>query len=85
VNIGADYQDHGRFPEAIEEYASVIRLTSDPKLLTVAYENLGSSYYRVGDSPRALESYKRVLQFNPEETRAIIAIGALRSEQIEHR
>jgi tetratricopeptide (TPR) repeat protein len=85
VNIGADYQDHGRFPEAIAEYASVIRLTSDPKLLTVAYENLGSIYYRVGDSPRALESYKRVLQINPEETRAIIAIGALRSEQIEHR
>lgn len=85
VNIGADDQGHGRLPEAIAEYTSVIRLTSDPKLLTVAYENLGAIYRQLGDFPKALESYQRVLQINPQETRAFMAIAVLRREQADRQ
>jgi hypothetical protein len=75
---------NSRFPEAIAEYKSAIRLTSDPQMLTVSYENLGAIYRHLRDYPKGL-SYERELKIIPTETRAFMAIIELRPEQAEHQ
>lgn len=81
LNIGADYQDHGRLPEAIAQYNEVLQLTSDPKLLVPAYKNLGAAYRKMGDFPKAIENYQTALRIDPTQTDILLAIGYLQRDQ----
>jgi len=80
VNIGADYQEHGQWSEALAEYTTAARLTAEPNLLTVIYKNLGSVYRQLGDSSRAEESYRQVLKIDPRDQTALLALGVVRRD-----
>jgi Flp pilus assembly protein TadD len=80
VNLGADYQEHGRWSEALAEYITAARLTADPNLLTVIYKNLGSVYRQLGDFLRAEESYQQALKIDPRDQTAFLALGVLRRD-----
>ena len=47
-NLGAYLQEHGKLPEAMEQYDRTISLTSDAGLLAATYANLGTAYRKVG-------------------------------------
>jgi Flp pilus assembly protein TadD len=71
ARVGADYQDHGRLPEAIHEYETSIRAervleaAGQPGLpadmLAMTYANLGLSYAQSGDATKAQECMKQAM------------------------
>ena len=81
INIGADYQEHQQWTEALAEYTKAVRLTNDPNLLTLTYENLGSICRQLGDLSQAEKSYRQALQINPQDQTAFLALGVLGREQ----
>ena len=71
ARVGADYQDHGRLPEAIHEYETAIRAervleaAGQPGLpadmLAMTYANLGLGYAQSGDAAEAQASMKQAM------------------------
>jgi Flp pilus assembly protein TadD len=71
ARVGADYEDHGRLPEAIHEYQTAIRAEKvleaagqpalPPDMLAMTYANLGLSYAQSGDPAKAQESMKQAM------------------------
>jgi protein O-mannosyl-transferase len=71
ARVGADYEDHGRLPEAIHEYETAIRAeqvleaAGQPGLpadmLAMTYVNLGLSYAQSGDAAKAQASMKQAM------------------------
>ena len=80
INIGADYQEHQQWTEALAEYTKAVHLANDPNLLTLTYKNLGSVYRQLGDRSQAEESYRQALQINPQDQTAFLALGVLGRE-----
>ncbi len=76
-NLGAYAQDHGDLRQAVEEYETTIRETSDPALLASTYANLGGAYRDLGDDAKALDSYNHALQLNPNQFNAYLGMGRL--------
>ena len=75
-NLGVAYQQHGRYPEAIETYKKAILLAGRPKRIKTAlpylksvdadfYNNLGVLYRKVGRYPEAIESYLGAIRMKP--------------------
>ncbi|MGA8153160.1 MAG: tetratricopeptide repeat protein [Terriglobales bacterium] len=84
INIGADFQEHARWADAVAEYTTALRLTADPRLLTVTYKNLGGVYRRMGDFSNAENSYEQVVKIDPRDESAFLALGVLRREHLIH-
>jgi len=71
ARVGADYQDHGRLPEAIHEYEAAIRAETvlesagepglPPDMLAMTYANLGLGYAQSGDAAKAQASMKQAM------------------------
>jgi cytochrome c-type biogenesis protein CcmH/NrfG len=76
-NLGAYSQEHGQLREAVDEYETTIRLTSDPALLASTYANLGGAYRDLGDHTKAQESYDQALRLNPNQFNAYLGLGKL--------
>jgi len=76
-NLGAYAQEHGDLRQAVDEYETTIRETSDPALLASTYANLGGAYRDLGDDAKALESYTHALQLNPNQFNAYLGLGRL--------
>ena len=55
MNLGAAYNQTGRYEEAIESYKQAVQIKPG---LAEAHLNLGMTYLRVGDRGSALEEYK---------------------------
>ncbi len=83
ANLGTYLQEHGRLPEAVEQYNTVIHLTSDPGLLAATYANLGTAYRELGDSAKAREAYDEALRLNPGQFNAYLGLGRLLEGQGE--
>jgi tetratricopeptide (TPR) repeat protein len=76
-NLGAYSQEHGQLREAVDQYETTIRLTSDPALLASTYANLGGAYRDLGDDAKAQESYDQALRLNPNQFNAYLGLGKL--------
>ena len=76
-NLGAYLQEHGKLPEAMEQYDRTISLTSDAGLLAATYANLGSAYRKLGEDEKARDTYDRALQLNPNQPNAYLGLGQL--------
>lgn len=64
-NLGAVYNDLGRYSEALEAYQKVVTYTRENKELyseVTALGNLGVIYQNIGDYDRALELFQQSLQ-----------------------
>ncbi len=80
-NLGAYSQDHGQLREAVQQYETTIRLTSDPALLASTYANLGGAYRDLGDGAKAQESYEKAMQLNPNQFNAYLGFGRLEEKE----
>ena len=80
-NQGAYQQEHGHLQEAIEQYETTIRLTSDPGLLSSTYANLGTAYRDLGDDTKSRQSYDEALRLNPAQFQAWLGLGRLLERQ----
>jgi protein O-mannosyl-transferase len=80
-NLGAYLQEHGKLPEAMEQYDRTISLTSDAGLLAATYANLGTAYRKLGEDEKARDSYERALRLNPNQSNAYLGLGQLLEKQ----
>lgn len=76
-NLGAYDQTHNQLREAVEEYRTVIALTSDPGLLAQTYANLGAAQRTLGEDQEAQESFEQALRLNPDQFNAWLNEGLL--------
>ena len=77
TNLGVYLQEHGRLQEAVEQYETTIRLTSDAGLLANTYANLGSAYRDLGQDGKAVESYDDAVRLNPGQFNAYLGRAVL--------
>jgi protein O-mannosyl-transferase len=80
-NLGAYLQEHGKLPEAMEQYDRTISLTSDAGLLSATYANLGAAYRKLGQDEKARDSYEQALRLNPNQSSAYLGLGQLLEKQ----
>jgi len=80
-NLGAYLQEHGQLRQAVEQYQTTIRLTSDAGLLASTCANLGGAYRDLGENAKAEESYDQALRLNPNQFNAYFGLGRLREKQ----
>jgi len=77
LGFGIYDQRHGHVQEAINEYQSALRMTTDPETRADAYSDMGSAYRQIGDYERASESFLAALQVDPNQAMALIGMGVL--------
>ncbi len=72
------YRQAERWDSLVDTYRNHIMATSDPATRVDLYVAMGSVYQqRLGDVDRAIEAFTDVLTFNPDEPRALAALGRL--------
>jgi len=73
----------GHPEQAVEECASVLRVSADPKVQAVAWTELGQAQLQLSQYDQAAASYENALRLSPENGLALTgsAILALRREQ----
>jgi protein O-mannosyl-transferase len=80
-NLGAYLQEHNQVHEAVEQYETILRLTTDRPLRASTYANLGTAYRTLGDYDKAEESYQQALLLNPGQFNAYLGRGVLLEKQ----
>jgi protein O-mannosyl-transferase len=80
-NLGAYLQSHNRIDEAIDQYDTVIALTSDAGLLSQTYANLGVAERNRGEDAEARTNFERALRLNPDQSNAWLGLGLLEQKQ----
>jgi tetratricopeptide (TPR) repeat protein len=81
LNLGADFQEHGKLREAIQQYLIVLQLTSDPELVKKTLIDLGVAYEQSGDYVRAGEYDRAVLKMDPHNRAVFANLGKLGMEE----
>jgi tetratricopeptide (TPR) repeat protein len=77
LGLGIYDQRHGHIQEAIEEFQTALRLSSDEAMSADALSNLGSAYRQVRDYVRAKESLAAALRLDPNKAAASVGMGLL--------
>lgn len=81
LNLGADFHEHGKLTEAIDEYSEVLQATSDEHLRAKAYIALGSAYGQLRRFDEAEQSYRLAMQLEPGNQGLFLRIGQLGMEE----
>jgi hypothetical protein len=81
LNLGADFHEHGRLQEAIEQYSAVLRYTRDEHLMAKAYIALGAAYGRLHEFDKAEQSYRMATRLEPDNRGLFMRIGQLGMEE----
>ncbi len=77
LGLGIYDQRHGHVQQAIEEFQTVLRLSSDGAMRVDAFSNMGSAYQQLHDYARAKESFAAALQIDPNKPAALVGMGLL--------
>jgi len=77
LGLGIYDQRHGHAQEAIEEYQTALRLSSDEAMSADALTNLGSAYQQLQDYVRAKESFAAALRIDANKPAALVGMGLL--------
>ena len=77
LNLGADFQERGQIPEAIEQYQTVLNITQDPRLTEKVYVDLGAAYHQLGDLEKSQQFYQAVLKIDPHNRTVFENLGKL--------
>lgn len=80
-NLGAYLQEHGKLPEAMQQYDRTLSLTSDAGLLAATHANLGTAYRKLGEDEKASDHYDQALRLNPNLSSAYLGLGQLLEKQ----
>jgi len=77
LGLGIYDQRRGHVQEAITEFQIALRLAADQETKADAYCDLGSAYRQIRDYEQARQSFAAALQINPNQSMALIGMGAL--------
>ena len=77
LNLGADLQERGQIPEAIEQYQAVLNITQDWRLIEKVYIDLGAAYHQLGDLEKSQQFYQAVLKIDPHNRTVFENLGKL--------
>jgi len=77
LGFGIYDQKHGHVQEAIAEYQSALRMSTDPETRADTYSDLGSAYRQIRDYEGARQSFMAALQIDPNQSMALIGMGLL--------
>jgi Flp pilus assembly protein TadD len=80
-NLGTYFQTHHQSREAVAEYETALRLTSDPGFLAQTYANLGAAHRALGEDAEARESFMHALRLNPNQPNAWFGLGLVARTQ----
>jgi tetratricopeptide (TPR) repeat protein len=78
LNIGADYHEHGRLQEAIQQYRTAVGLVRDPHLMEKSLFGLGDAYHQLGNDQEAIQAYQAALDVSDdphEQAKNFLALG----------
>jgi len=81
LNLGADYHEHGKLQEAIEQYRETLRCTKDSHLEAKAYIGLGAAYGQLHVFDRAQQAYRMAVELEPENRGLFMRLGQLALEE----
>jgi len=81
LNLGADFHEHGKLAEAIEQYSEVLRATSDEHLRAKAYIALGAAYGQLHKFEQAEQAYRMAMQLEPGNQGLLMRLGELGVEE----
>jgi protein O-mannosyl-transferase len=81
LNRGVYLYQHGRRPEAIEQYKLAAGLASDARVRATACSNLGIAYFDLGDDAKAKASFEQALRSNPRQLDAWLGLTLLAQRQ----
>jgi tetratricopeptide (TPR) repeat protein len=71
-NLGAEYDDLGRYQDAIESFKQAIRIKLD---YAEAHNNLGFAYGKLGRYQDAVEAHKQTIRIKPDLAEAHCNLG----------
>jgi len=77
LGLGVYDQRHGHAQEAIEEFQTVLHLSSDGAMRADAYSNLGSAYQQLHDYARAKANFAEALRLDRNRASALVGMGLL--------
>jgi protein O-mannosyl-transferase len=72
VNLAAALVESGRPTDAIKEYESTIKASSDPATQARCYESIAAIYDEFGDYPKVRDNYRLALQADPTQGPSMI-------------
>ena len=75
LNLAAYAQRQGRAQEAIDQYARVLTMTSDPRLRATAFSDMGYALRDLGDLEHAKMSFREAVKLRPRMLRAWLGLG----------
>ena len=75
LDIGFYEQQHKNFPQSMEQYQEVLRLTPSPKLRAEAYNNLALIDRDQGDYAAARDNFQRAVNVSPRYVGAWMGLG----------
>jgi tetratricopeptide (TPR) repeat protein len=68
---------NGHPQEAIEQCASVLQASSDPKVQAIAWSEKGQGHLQLRDFKQAWESFQNALRISPDNALALVGSGVL--------
>ena len=77
LNLGVYLYQHGRRPEAMEQYKLAAGLASDARVRATAYSNLGIAYFDLGDVTKAKAGFEQALRLNPSQVDSWLGLTLL--------
>ena len=81
LNLGADFHEHRKLKEAIEQYSAVLQFTSDEHLMAKAYIALGAAYGQLHQFDKAEQSYRMAMRLEPDNRGLFMRLGQLEMEE----
>jgi protein O-mannosyl-transferase len=75
LDIGFYEQEHKNWPQAVEQYQEVLKLTPSPKLRAEAYNNLALIERDLGDYAAARDNFQRAVNTSPRYVGAWMGLG----------
>jgi len=83
IHLGYGLYDekHGRIQEAIAEYQTTIRTSSEVAVILEAYSNMGYAYREIRNDEYARQSFAAALRIDPNHGRSLVGMGLLAQER----
>jgi len=81
LNVGADYHEHGRLQEAIEQYSETLKCTNDTHLQAKAYIAMGTAYGQLRAFGQAEQAYQMAIKLEPNNRGLFFRLGELEMEE----
>ena len=75
LDIGFYEQQHKNWPQAVEQYQEVLKVTPSPKLRAEAYNNLALIDRELGDNASARDKFQQAVNLSPRYADAWVGLG----------